>query len=71
MLVKFVYDCLIVAVLGYTLIMHEHRIFTDIIGVEILDLKVVDGYGAVKRFIPNFLHNCIFTVKKLQYFSGA
>lgn len=51
--------------------MHEHRIFADIISMKVLDLKVIDGYGAVKRFIPNFLHNCIFTVKKLQYFSGT
>ena len=47
--------------------MHQHKLIRvsvcrNIIGVKILDFKVIDGYGVFEQFMLNLLNNDILTV---------
>ena len=47
--------------------MHQHKlnrvsVCRNIIGVKILDFKVIDGYGVFEQFMLNLLNNDILTV---------
>ena len=47
---------------GITFIMHQHTCVTDIIGVEILDLEVVDGDRGFQQFMLDCLDHDILAV---------
>ena len=51
--------------------MHQHRIATDIICVEILNLEVVNEYRIFEQFVLDLLNNDILSVQQLQSVSGA
>ena len=50
--------------------MHQHTVaVTDIVCMEILNLKVIDLYRAFKYLVLYFLDNYVLAVKRYEYIS--
>lgn len=53
-----------------TSIMYQHTSIGDIIGMVILDLEVIDLYGAFQDFVLDLLDNSIFAIDQDQDITG-
>ena len=54
--------CLFISTVFTTLIMHQYSTIRNIIGMKVLNLKVIDCYRAFQQFMLSLLNNDILAV---------
>ena len=64
-------QCFLIIIKFTTFIMHQYSTIRNIIGMKILNLKVVYGYRCFKDFMLYLLYDDILAIEKLQSVSGA